>query len=53
MQLFNLQEDVGEQNNLYEIHPEKVEELKVVPKRIIYNRRSTPGEKQSNEDMDK
>ena len=52
MQLFNLKEDMGEQNNLYEVYPEKVEELKAALKKIIYDGRSTPGEKQTNENMD-
>ncbi len=53
IQLFNLKEDIGEQQNLYEIYPEKVQELRSALKKIIYDGRSTPGEKQTNEDMDK
>jgi arylsulfatase A-like enzyme len=52
IQLFNMKDDIGEQNNLYETYPEKVEELKAALKKIVYDGRSTPGEKQSNEDMD-
>ena len=53
MQLFNLKEDIGEQNNLYNVYPEKVEELKAALKKIIHDGRSTPGVKQANEAMDK
>jgi len=52
MQLFNLKNDPGEQNNLYENHPEKVEELTAALIKIISDGRSTPGENQSNEGMD-
>ena len=44
--------NIGEQNNLYKIHPEKVEELTSALLRIISEDRSTSGEKQSNENMD-
>ncbi len=53
MQLFNLKEDIGEQNNLYDVYPEKVEELTAALKKIIHDGRSTPGVKQTNEAMDK
>ena len=52
IQLYNLKNDIGEQSNLYESYPEKVEELEAALKNIVYDGRSTPGEKQNNEDMD-
>jgi arylsulfatase A-like enzyme len=52
MQLFNLRDDIGEQQNLYGSNPEKVEELKAALKVIIFDGCSTPGEKQTNENPD-
>jgi arylsulfatase A len=52
VQLFNLKEDIAEQNNIYLDHPEKVEELKAALKKIILDGRSTPGEKQTNENLE-
>ena len=47
-QLYNLQEDVGETENLYARHPEKTEELSDLLEKYITEGRSTPGPVQSN-----
>lgn len=52
MQLYNLKEDIGETNNLVDVYPEKVEELKNALKKIILEGRSTPGTIQKNEGME-
>lgn len=44
MQLFNLEEDPGEQNNLVANHPEIVAALSILLDREIQNGRCTPGE---------
>ncbi len=48
-QLYNLDIDPSEQDNLYHSQPEKVEELKSLLENYINNGRSTPGEPQSND----
>lgn len=52
MQLFNLNEDNGETNNLIAENPEKAAELKEALKKIILDGRSTPGAIQKNDGMD-
>jgi arylsulfatase A-like enzyme len=52
MQLYNLNEDIGETNNLIAEYPEKATELKAALKKIILDGRSTPGEPQKNDGMD-
>lgn len=51
-QLYNLEADSGEQNNLINDNPEIASELESLLKKYILNGRSTPGPKQQNEDMD-
>ena len=48
MQLFNLDDDLGEQDNLVEKHPEKVRELVALLEQFVADGRSTPGPRQSN-----
>ena len=50
--LFNLKEDVKENNNLAEEYPEKVEELKKLLSQQIKRGRSTPGKPQQNAAID-
>lgn len=52
MQLFNLNEDISETNNLIIEYPEKANELKAALKKIILNGRSTPGSTQKNEGVE-
>jgi len=47
-QLYNLETDIGETNNLMELYPEVVNELTALLKQYIENGRSTPGPKQEN-----
>lgn len=47
-QLYDLKVDPSEENNLFENHPEKVDELKTLMASYIENGRSTPGAKQTN-----
>ena len=47
-QLYNLDKDVEESENLMELYPEVVEELSGLLKEYIENGRSTPGPKQEN-----
>jgi arylsulfatase A-like enzyme len=49
MQLYNLEKDPGEEQNLIAIHPDKVRELKSLLTSYIQNGRSTPGAAQKNE----
>ncbi|MCD4723262.1 MAG: sulfatase-like hydrolase/transferase [Bacteroidales bacterium] len=49
IQLYNLEEDISEQNNLAEQNPEIVKELTALMKKYIDEGRSTPGAVQSNE----
>jgi len=48
IQLYDLNADIGERQNLYEEHPEIVEELKSFLTQYVENGRSTPGAKQEN-----
>ncbi len=52
MQLYNLEEDIGETKNLITKYPEKAAELKAALKKIILDGRSTPGTPQQNEGME-
>lgn len=49
MQLYNLENDPGEEQNLIDNHPEKVLELKTLLTTYIQNGRSTPGAVQKND----
>jgi len=46
-QLYNLDKDIGESENLMELHPEVVEELSRLLKQYIEDGRSTPGPRQT------
>jgi len=52
IQLYNLEEDPGETNNLQAEHPEKVRELKSLLSEYILEGRSTPGKPQENDPID-
>ncbi|ALJ05390.1 arylsulfatase [Pseudalgibacter alginicilyticus] len=52
MQLYNLKADIEETNNLLNVFPERVSEMKAALKKIILDGRSTPGAVQENEDME-
>ncbi len=47
-QLYDLKADPSEENNLFEKHPDKVNELTALMRSYIENGRSTPGVKQTN-----
>jgi arylsulfatase A len=49
IQLYNLNSDPGEKNNIYKENKEKVKELYSLLKKYVEEGRSTPGNKQSNE----
>lgn len=49
IQLYNLATDPSEQMNVYDVYPEKVEELQNKFIKIYNDGRSTPGEKQEND----
>ena len=49
VQLYNMNEDIGEKDNLENRYPEVVEELTAAMREYILNGRSTPGKKQVNE----
>lgn len=49
LQLYNLSTDIAEKNNVYDKHPEKVEELYNILMKCIDDGRSTPGIKQAND----
>jgi len=49
VQLYNLENDPAEQNNIYMEHPEVVETLTDLMKCYISEGRSTPGEAQDND----
>ncbi|NAS10744.1 sulfatase family protein [Poritiphilus flavus] len=51
-QLYNLKEDPGEMNNLYETKTEKVGELRSLLVKYITEGRSTPGISQTNDPID-
>ena len=48
IQLYNMEKDIAEQNNVYKQHPEVVEELKNLLTDYIRKGRSTPGKPQQN-----
>jgi arylsulfatase A len=48
LQLYNLADDLGEQQNLQDREPEQVRELTELLQRLVADGRSTPGEKQPN-----
>lgn len=48
IQLYNLKDDIREENNIYDKHPEIVRELKQLLIKYIKDGRSTPGKKQKN-----
>lgn len=48
-QLYNLNNDLGEKNNLYDSLPRKAAELKTIMRTIFTNGRSTPGTRQEND----
>lgn len=49
LQLYNMETDIGEKNNLYEQYPEKVEELTTLMESFIEDGRSTSGNHQQND----
>lgn len=49
VQLYNIQEDIGEQNNLQAEYPERVEEMTATLEDIVQRGRSTPGPQQEND----
>lgn len=51
-QLYNLQADPGETDNLYLKNPEKADELKKLLTKYITEGRSTPGVPQQNDPID-
>lgn len=48
MQLYDLEVDIGERNNVVADHPDVVESMKQLLTQYVANGRSTPGEKQPN-----
>jgi hypothetical protein len=48
VQLFDLEQDVGEQRNLEAEHPGKVAELTALLEKFVAEGRSTPGPRQAN-----
>lgn len=48
-QLYNLEQDPSEENNLVHLYPDKVHELKALLEEYIRSGRSTPGEPQEND----
>jgi len=48
-QLYNMETDIGEQQNLISKHPEKAQALRALLDEQIANGRSTPGPKQQND----
>jgi len=50
IQLYNMKEDIGEKDNLESRYPEIVKELTTTMRNYFLNGRSTPGEKQTNEE---
>jgi hypothetical protein len=49
IQLYNLKNDIGETQNIYEKHPELVKELTDLLTQYVKNGRSTPGKPQRND----
>ncbi len=52
LQLYNLKNDPGEQQNLVAKNPEKSDELKQILRDYIKNGRSTPGNNQENDEVE-
>lgn len=50
LQLYDLEADAGEKNNLQDKYPEVVKELSLLMKNYVNNGRSTPGANQLNDD---
>lgn len=50
MQLYDLSTDLGEQNNLVDQHPERVQQLIELLEQFVADGRSTPGTRQANND---
>ncbi len=48
IQLYNLDTDIGERQNVYDQYPDMVEQLKTLLTQYVENGRSTPGTKQGN-----
>ena len=48
IQLYDLEADIGEKQNVYDKHPDVVAELKALLTKVVTDGRSTPGEKQGN-----
>ncbi len=48
IQLYDLSTDIGEEQNVYDEHPEIVDELKALLTQYVENGRSTPGARQGN-----
>jgi arylsulfatase A-like enzyme len=48
IQLYDLESDIGEQKNVYDNHPDIIEELTSIMTRYVKNGRSTPGKAQKN-----
>jgi arylsulfatase A-like enzyme len=53
IQLYDLSEDAGEKTNLVDANPDKVKELRALLISYIENGRSTPGEPQQNDKIEK
>ena len=53
IQLYNMKQDPGEKNNVYQEHPEVVQELKQLLQKYIQDGRSTPGTVQKNDATNK
>ena len=49
LQLYDLSEDIAEENNVADQHPEIVQQLTELMTQYVENGRSTPGTSQSNE----
>jgi hypothetical protein len=49
VQLYRMDEDLGETKNLHSKHPEKVRELRGLLEKQIADGRTTPGPKQKND----
>ena len=50
-QLYNLRDDPGEKNNLFEKQPERVEQMTQVAREFVVNGRSTPGAPRRNDTL--
>lgn len=49
VQLYDMDKDPGEKNNLYKKFPDQVKSMVKLLKQLVVNGRSTPGEKQAND----